>query len=695
MAQDLELDIEGMTCTACARRVEKSLNKLPGISAYVDFATETAHLTYAGQPGSAEPNLDELKTAVESTGYKIGEGKSEQKSIKPKLISGAVLSVITVAISMIPAFRFAGWEWVALALSTPVMFYVSLPFHQATAKNLRFGSTTMDTLISLGSLVAYLYSVFNLFFGDPEQVYFEVAAVVPTVVLLGRYIELGARRSATDSVKALLSAIPETSIVIRDGERIEISTSEIRIGDHVVIPAGLTIPVDGIVIDGNATVDNSAITGESLPEEITTGSVVSGGGLNLNGSLVIEASSNSAGSRLGRIADLVREATSQKTKVAGLTDRISAVFVPAVIVIAVITYAVWAFGFNDPELAFQAAVAILVIACPCALGIAVPMSLVVSAGNGAKRGIVIRNPDSLTDLSKIKQIVLDKTGTITYGKLAVNEVIEIAGKKAEVLAKAAAVEKLSAHPIAKAIADLDHSLSATDAEETAGFGISGVIDGTRVTVSKNTEVTNSAELQKVIDSIEAKSLVVISWDGLAQGVITLTDTVRDSAIEAIAELKNQNIEAIIVSGDNQAQVDAVAQQVGITRAYGDVSPEDKQSRVKALSSEQKTAMVGDGLNDVAALAGADVGIAMGSGTRAAQSAAAITILDDNPLSIPYAMKLAKRTWANIVQNLGWAFGYNILLIPVAALGLLNPMLAGAAMGFSSISVVLNSWRLKR
>ena len=695
MAQDLELDIEGMTCTACARRVEKSLNKLPGISAYVDFATETAHLTYAGQPGSEEPNLDELKTAVESTGYKIGEGKSEQKSIKPKLITGAVLSVITVAISMIPAFRFAGWEWVALALSTPVMFYVSLPFHQATIKNLRFGSTTMDTLISLGSLVAYLYSVFNLFFGDPEQVYFEVAAVVPTVVLLGRYIELGARRSATDSVKALLSAIPETSIVIRDGERIEISTSEIRIGDHVVIPAGLTIPVDGIVIDGNATVDNSAITGESLPEEITTGSMVSGGGLNLSGSLVIEASSNSAGSRLGRIADLVREATSQKTKVAGLTDRISAVFVPAVIVIAVITYAVWAFGFNDPEIAFQAAVAVLVIACPCALGIAVPMSLVVSAGNGAKRGIVIRNPDSLTDLSKIKQIVLDKTGTITYGKLAVNEVIEIAGRKAEVLAKAAAVEKLSAHPIAKAIADLDHSLSATDAEETAGFGISGVIDGTRITVSKNTEVTNSTELQKVIDSIEAKSLVVISWDGLAQGVITLTDTVRDSAIEAIAELKNQNIEPIIVSGDNQAQVDAVAQQVGITRAYGDVSPEDKQSRVKTLSSEQKTAMVGDGLNDVAALAGADVGIAMGSGTRAAQSAAAITILDDNPLSIPYAMKLAKRTWANIVQNLGWAFGYNILLIPVAAFGLLNPMLAGAAMGFSSISVVLNSWRLKR
>ena len=690
MSQDLELDIEGMTCTACARRVEKSLNKLPGVSAYVDFATETAHLTYTGQP-----NLDELKTAVEATGYKIGEGKSEQKSIRPKLITGAVLSVLTVAISMIPAFRFAGWEWWALVLSTPVMFYVSYPFHEATVKNLRFGATTMDTLISLGSLVAYLYSVFNLLFGDPEQVYFEVAAVVPTVVLLGRYIELGARRSATDSVKALLSAIPETSTVIRDGERIQINTNEIRIGDQVVIPAGQTIPVDGKVIDGNATIDNSAITGESIPEEISADDIVSGGGLNLNGSLVIEASSNSAGSRLGRIADLVREATSQKTKVAGITDRISAVFVPIVIVIAIITYLVWAFGFGDQELAFQAAVAVLVIACPCALGIAVPMSLVVSAGNGAKRGIVIRNPDSLTELSKIKQIVLDKTGTITYGKLAVNDVIEIAGSKKEIIAKAAAVEKLSAHPIAKAIAELDYTLDAFEAEETAGFGISALVDGTWVTVSKNTDVKNSEELAKVIDSIQAKSLVVISWDGLAQGVITLTDTVRDSAVQAIAELKNQDIEPIIVSGDNQAQVDAVAKEVGITRAYGDVSPENKQSTVATLSAEKKTAMVGDGLNDVAALAGADVGIAMGSGTRAAQSAAAITILDDNPQSIPYAMKLAKRTWANIVQNLGWAFGYNILLIPVAALGLLNPMLAGAAMGFSSISVVLNSWRLKR
>ena len=690
MSQDLELDIEGMTCTACARRVEKSLNKLPGVSAYVDFATETAHLTYTGQP-----NLDELKTAVEATGYKIGEGKSEQKSIRPKLITGAVLSVLTVAISMVPAFRFAGWEWWALVLSTPVMFYVSYPFHEATIKNLRFGATTMDTLISLGSLVAYLYSVFNLLFGDPEQVYFEVAAVVPTVVLLGRYIELGARRSATDSVKALLSAIPETSTVIRDGERIQINTNEIRIGDQVVIPAGQTIPVDGKVIDGNATIDNSAITGESIPEEISPGDSVSGGGLNLNGSLVIEASSNSAGSRLGRIADLVREATSQKTKVAGITDRISAVFVPVVIVIAIITYLVWAFGFGDQELAFQAAVAVLVIACPCALGIAVPMSLVVSAGNGAKRGIVIRNPDSLTELSKVRQIVLDKTGTITYGKLAVNEVIEIAGNKAEIIAKAAAVEKLSAHPIAKAIAELDDSLNATEAEETAGFGINALVDGTRVTVSKNTDVKNSEDLAKVIDSIQAKSLVVISWDGIAQGVITLTDTVRDSAVQAIAELKNQDIEPIIVSGDNQAQVDAVAKEVGITKAYGDVSPEDKQSTVAALSAEKKTAMVGDGLNDVAALAGADVGIAMGSGTRAAQSAAAITILDDNPQSIPYAMKLARRTWANILQNLGWAFGYNILLIPVAALGLLNPMLAGAAMGFSSISVVLNSWRLKR
>ena len=695
MSSELELDIEGMTCTACARRVEKSLNKLPGVSAYVDFATETAHLTYTGQADNSEPNLDELKTAVEATGYKIGEGKSEQRSIRPKLITGGILGLLTVLISMIPAFRFEGWEWWALILSTPVMFYVSYPFHEATIKNLRFGATTMDTLISLGSLVAYLYSVYNLFFGDPEQVYFEVAAVVPTVVLLGRYIELGARRSATDSVKALLSAIPETSIVIRDGERLEIPTSEIKIGDQVLIPAGQTIPVDGEVIDGNATIDNSALTGESVPEEITIGSVVSGGGLNLNGTLIIVASSNSTGSRLGRIADLVREATSQKTQVARITDRISAVFVPIVIVIAIVTYLVWAYGFGDQETAFQAAVAVLVIACPCALGIAVPMSLVVSAGNGAKRGIVIRDPDSLTVLSKVRQIVLDKTGTLTYGKLAVNEIIEINSTKQEITAYAAAVEKLSAHPIAKAIANLDNSLTADNGSETAGFGIKATVNGKEITVSKNTEVSNSAELAKVIDSIEAKSLVVVSWDGVAQGVITLTDTIRESAITAIADLKNQQISPIIVSGDNQAQVDSVAGQLGIDRAFGDVSPENKQSQVKALSLEAKTAMVGDGLNDVAALAGADVGIAMGSGTRAAQSAAAITILDDDPQSISYAMKLAKKTWNNILQNLGWAFGYNILLIPVAAFGLLNPMLAGAAMGFSSISVVLNSMRLKR
>ena len=695
MSSELELDIEGMTCTACARRVEKSLNKLPGVSAYVDFATETAHLTYTGQTESAEPNLDELKTAVEATGYKIGEGKSEQKSIRPKLITGAILGTITTLISMIPALRFVGWEWWALVLSTPVMFYVSYPFHEATIKNLRFGATTMDTLISLGSLVAYFYSVYNLLFGDPEQVYFEVAAVVPTVVLLGRYIELGARRSATDSVKALLSAIPETSIVIRQGERLEINTSEIKIGDQVVIPAGQTIPVDGEVIDGNATIDNSALTGESVPEEISVGSVVSGGGLNLNGTLVIIASSNSTGSRLGRIADLVREATSQKTQVARITDRISAVFVPIVIVISIVTYVVWAYGFGDQQTAFQAAVAVLVIACPCALGIAVPMSLVVSAGNGAKRGIIIRDPDSLTVLSKIKQIVLDKTGTLTYGKLAVSEVIEINASKQEIISSAAAVEKLSAHPIAKAIAAIDDSKQAENGSEIAGFGIKAVVDGKEITVSKNTEVENASELARVIDSIEAKSLVVVSWDGEAKGVITLTDTIRDTAITAIKDLKSQQITPIIVSGDNQAQVDSVASQLGIDRAFGDVSPESKQSRVKALSVEAKTAMVGDGLNDVAALAGADVGIAMGSGTRAAQSAAAITILDDDPQSIPFAMRLAKKTWNNILQNLGWAFGYNILLIPVAALGFLNPMLAGAAMGFSSISVVLNSMRLKR
>lgn len=686
---DLELEIEGMTCTACARRVEKGLNKLPGVTAYVDFATEKAHISATGD---VDPEI--FKSAIDDAGYSVGTGKSELAGIKPRLIVGGILSTLAVIVSM--AMPFMGWQWAAFIFSTPVIIYVTSPFHIAAFKNLRLGSTTMDTLVSLGSSVAYVYSLYQLLFGNIEQVYFEVAAVVPTVVLLGRWLEVRARRSATDSVRALLSAIPATSKIIRDGETITVNTSEIRIGDRVVVAPGESIPVDGEIVTGVSTLDNSTMTGESIPVEIAVGAIVHAGSVNLTGGIELIATANSASSRLGQIADLVREATAKKTKLTSIADSISAVFVPIVIVISIVTYVVWAFVIGDQLTAFEAAVAVLVIACPCALGIAVPMSLVVATSVGAKRGVVIREPDSLTLLAKIKTVMLDKTGTLTEGKLVVTDVIELAGSRETVSAVAAAVESNSKHPIAKAIANLKTDLVATDLAETSGVGVSALVDGKTVSLVKPAaaKVRNQQDLDSAIAGSGVGSLVVVIWDDLAQGVIVLTDQIRPEAKKTISDLAGMGIQAVLVSGDNEATVASVASELGIASYHSDVSPEKKLEIIEAEKQRSKTAMVGDGLNDVAALTGADIGIAMGSGSHAAQSASAITILDDSPLAIPFSLKLSRKTWNNIRQNLGWAFGYNILLIPVAAAGFLNPMFAGAAMAFSSISVVLNSLRLR-
>lgn len=687
---DLELEIEGMTCTACARRVEKGLNKLPGVVAYVDFATEKAHISASGGTDS-----EDYKAAIDAAGYSVGTGKSELAGIRPRLIVGGVLSTLAVIVSM--GMFFTGWQWAAFIFSTPVIIYVTSPFHIAAFKNLKLGSTTMDTLVSLGSSVAYIYSLYQLFFGNIEQVYFEVAAVVPTVVLFGRWLEVRARRSATDSVRALLSAIPTSSRIIRDGEIITISTSDIRIGDRVVVSPGESVPVDGEVVAGFTTLDNSTMTGESVPIEITSGEKVHAGSVNLTGGIEILATANSASSRLGQIADLVREATAKKTKLTSIADSISAVFVPIVIVIALGTYLVWAFVIGDQLTAFEASVAVLVIACPCALGIAVPMSLVVATSVGAKRGVVIREPDSLTLLAKIKTVMLDKTGTLTEGKLVVTEVIELAAKKAEISAFASAVESNSKHPIAKAIASYETDLVATDLKEISGVGVTATVSGKTISVFKPAaaEVTNASQLQEAVAAASVGSLVVVIWDGQAQGLLVLTDKVRTESKKTISDLNAMGIESVLVSGDNKATVQSVATELGIDKFFSDVTPEDKLGIVENQKKHSKTAMVGDGLNDVAALTGADIGIAMGSGSHAAQSASAITILDDSPLAIPFSLKLSRKTWNNIRQNLGWAFGYNILLIPVAAAGFLNPMFAGAAMAFSSISVVLNSLRLRK
>lgn len=683
----LELDIEGMTCTACARRVEKTLNKVDGVTAYVDFASEKAHLQFAGQL-----ELDVLKEAVASAGYKVGEGKEELKTLRPRLLTGAILSALAILFSMVPGIEFAGQQYLVWALATPVIFYVSFPFHAAAIKNLRHGDATMDTLVSLGSSVAYVYSIYLVLTGSMHH-YFEVSAVVPSVVLFGRFIEVRARRSATDSVRALLSAIPDSAVVIRNGTREQVPTHTLRAGDEVAVVAGDRVPADGTLVSEFASVDNSTLTGESLPVELKAGDLLSAGATVLSGEVIIRLTASAGTSRLSRIADLVREATASKTQLGSLTDRISSYFVPSVIVVSVLTYLVWAFALGDSTRAFEAAVAVLVIACPCALGIAVPMSLVVATSLGTKRSVVIRNPDSLRLLAKIKKVVFDKTGTLTDGKLRIVATHGLGGVDGpDALAKAAAVEAGSKHPVAMAIAASGTSFEAINIEELAGKGVAGDIDGLRISVEKPGAYENQTELDELISKAGPNTLVVIAWEGWAHGLIELSDGIRAGAQETVSELQDMGLKVAMLSGDNQRRVDEVASQLGLDEALASASPEGKLDYL--ASQPEKLAMVGDGINDVAALAQADIGIAMGSGAQAAQAASAITILDDDPRKIPYSLKLGRRTYRNILQNLGWAFGYNVLLIPVAAAGLLNPMLAGVAMAFSSVSVVANALRMK-
>ena len=681
-----------MTCTACARRVEKNLNKVEGVSAYVDFASEKAHVTAA-----AEVTQEQLRQAVEDAGYKVGSNRSELRTLVYRLIIGGVLALPIAVISMFHELMPPNWHEIAAVATLPIAAWVAWPFHSAAFKNLKLKTTTMDTLVSLGVIVAYLYSVIQLLTGGMD-VYFEVAATVPTIVLFGRWLEVRTRRSATDSVRALLSAIPETAVVRRGASQETISTSMVLVGDQVVVATGQRIPVDGQIIEGTSQLDNALITGESVPEDVTLGELVHAGSINLGATLVIQTTLVSGNSRISQIANLVREATAHKTKITALTDRISEIFVPAVIAFSVATYLVWAFVLNDAGHALSAAIAVLVIACPCALGIAVPMSLVVATSLGARRGIVIRDPDALRLLNKVQKVVLDKTGTLTTGNLRVSKIVALAGAdQNRSIAMAAAIEKSSAHPIAKAISGIDNSLTATNVTETAGFGLSAEVDGVSAVVSRYSAngFTNQVELDAAVAECGPKSFVVLSVAQQAWLLIALEDDIRAQAPKAIRALLALGVQPVLLSGDAQARVATVAKLLEITEFYAEVTPEAKLTKVNEIRANGVvTAMVGDGLNDVAALAGADVGIAMGSGTHAAQSAAAITIIDDNPEAIAYALELSRRTWANIKQNLLWAFGYNVILIPVAALGLLNPMLAGAAMAFSSVSVVLNALRLK-
>lgn len=712
--KEFELAIEGMTCTACAGRVERQLNKVSGVKSYVDFATETAHLSLT-KPVA----LEEIFQVVSKAGYSATTNPTHlvgASKLNKKLFVSVVLSFLVASLSMIAALQFDYWQWVTLILSIPVVFWGSAPFHQAAYKNLKHKTTTMDTLVSLGVLVSFSWSAYQVLFGGAGaasyrmmfswlshsgmvELYFEVATVVPAVVLIGRWLELRTRRSATDSVKALLATVPENSIIKVAGVETEVKTASIKQSDLVVVRLGERIPVDGVIQSGTSSIDASVITGESIPQEVEIGSLVSAGSVNLSGILIISATTPGNASRISLIASLVREATSSKAKIANLTDSISRIFVPFIILLALFTYLAWFFIGDDPNQALTAAVAVLVIACPCALGIAVPISLIMAASVGAKAGAVIRNPDTLSLLSKIDTVVLDKTGTLTSNQMSVTDVVAIGvNDPSEVLARAAAVEKGSLHPIAQAIAKADNQLTASKIREEVSVGVFGEINGLEVFVVNpdKSPIQLSAELQSGVTNLRKSGVVVIvGWGGYVTGLIVVADTVRPTSAVAVAKLHKLGIKTLLLSGDFAQSVEIIAKSTGVQASKSGVSPEQKYAEIVELKKSGVVAMVGDGLNDTAALAQADVGISMGTGTHAAQSAAAITIIGDDPELIPYAIRLGRRTKRTIEQNLFWAFIYNIVLIPVAALGLLNPLLAGTAMAFSSITVVLNSLRMRR
>jgi Cu+-exporting ATPase len=712
--KEFELAIEGMTCTACAGRVERQLNKVSGVKSYVDFATETAHLSLTKSVA-----LEEIFQVVSKAGYSATTNPTHlvgASKLNKKLFVSVVLSFLVASLSMIAALQFDYWQWVTLILSIPVVFWGSAPFHQAAYKNLKHKTTTMDTLVSLGVLVSFSWSAYQVLFGGAGaasyrmmfswlshsgmvELYFEVATVVPTVVLIGRWLELRTRRSATDSVKALLATVPENSIIKVAGVETEVKTASIKQSDLVVVRLGERIPVDGVIRSGTSSIDASVITGESIPQEVEIGSLVSAGSVNLSGILIISATTPGNASRISLIASLVREATSSKAKIANLTDSISRIFVPFIILLALFTYLAWFFIGDDPNQALTAAVAVLVIACPCALGIAVPISLIMAASVGAKAGAVIRNPDTLSLLSKIDTVVLDKTGTLTSNQMSVTDVVAIGvNDPSEVLARAAAVEKGSLHPIAQAIAKADNQLTASKIREEVSVGVFGEINGLEIFVVNpdKSPIQLSAELQSGVTNLRKSGVVVIvGWGGYVTGLIVVADTVRPTSAVAVAKLHKLGIKTLLLSGDFAQSVEIIAKSTGVQASKSGVSPEQKYAEIVELKKSGVVAMVGDGLNDTAALAQADVGISMGTGTHAAQSAAAITIIGDDPELIPYAIRLGRRTKRTIEQNLFWAFIYNIVLIPVAALGLLNPLLAGTAMAFSSITVVLNSLRMRR
>ena len=692
-----------MSCASCASKIEGGLNRLDGVAATVNFAVEQAHVEH-------DPHVSahELIRAVESTGYHASvidhahpnhddhmNHDVPEDQLRPRLIGSAVLAVPVVALSTVMPWQFPGWQPLVLALATPIVFWGGYPFHKAALNSARHGTSTMDTLVSIGTLAAYLWSAFIVITGSAGHVYFEVAAAVTVFLLAGRYSEAKAKRSAGSALRALLSLGAKEATVVRDGEEVRIGADELVVGDVIVMRPGERVATDGVVIDGASALDTSAMTGESVPVDVSAGDSVLGGAVNTFGRILLRASRVGADTQLARMARMVSDAQSGKASIQRLADRVSAVFVPVVLVIAAVTLAGWLLTGHSAAMAFTAAVAVLIIACPCALGLATPTAILVGTGRGAQLGVLIKKPQVLETVRGIDTVVLDKTGTVTTGQMNVSAIETAPGEDADVvLARGAAVEAASEHPVAAAIvtAARERGLRlapVTDFANDPGTGVSGVVDGTVVRVARTSD--------EAADS-DGRTSVEVSWGDIRRGVIRLADAVKPTSAEAIAELKAMGITPMLLTGDNQAVAARVAAEVGIAASdvIAGVLPAQKADAISALQARgRRVAMVGDGVNDSVALATADIGMAMGTGTDAAIEAGDITLVRGDLRTVPTALRLSSRTLRIIKQNLFWAFGYNTAAIPLAALGLLNPMIAGAAMAVSSILVVANSLRLKR
>ena len=735
LTERIELPITGMTCASCANRIERKLNKLEGVSATVNYATEKATVEY--DPSDVEP--EDLALAVEAAGYQAALPSTEPEAattgdehetaeLRRRLILSAALSLPVLLMAMVPAFQFDNWQWLALQLATPVVVWGAWPFHKAAWANLQHGTATMDTLLSLGTLAAWLWSLYALFLGDAgtngmrmpfvlipssgegaNQIYLETAAVVTTFILAGRYFEARAKRRAGAALTALLElGAKDVAVLDPDGAERRVPVEQLKVSERFVVRPGEKVATDGVVEEGTSAVDMSMLTGEPVPVEVSPGSELAGATVNVGGRLVVSATKVGADTALAQIARLVEDAQTGKAPVQRLADRVSGVFVPLVIGLAVGTLGFWLGTGESATLAFTAAVAVLIVACPCALGLATPTALMVGTGRGAQLGLLIKSAEVLESTRRVDTVVLDKTGTVTTGSMSLVEVAVANGvDRDEALRLAGALENASEHPIAQAIAKAAAAkVALPDIEgfsNREGLGVEGIVDGHALVVGRPALLAEwamhlPAELEEARVRAEARgqTAVAAGWDGYVAAVFVVADAVKPSSADAVAELKALGLRPVLLTGDNATTARAVADEVGIDEVIAEVLPSDKADVVKRLQAEGRVvAMVGDGVNDAPALAQADLGLSIGTGTDVAIEASDLTLVSGDLRTAADAIRLSRATLRTVKQNLGWAFGYNIAALPLAAVGLLNPIIAGAAMAFSSVSVVANALRLRR